>query len=268
MEKSQIARQGEDKILMELRGISKRFGGVVALSQVQLVIYPGEVISLVGDNGAGKSTLIKIIAGAYQPDEGEIRFEGHRVRLRTPRVAKTLGIETVYQDLALVDTLDVAGNIFLGREPVRLRLGPGLHLLNKRRMEQDARAILHRLGIRFASVCNKVEQLSGGQRQAVAVGRAIFSEPKLVVLDEPTAALAVREVEHVLELIRSLQAEGIAVIFISHTLQEVFAVTDRIIVLRKGKPVGTLSTKETSIDEVVKLMVGQEQSLVADNRAG
>jgi simple sugar transport system ATP-binding protein len=261
-----MAETQGNQILVEMRDICKRFGGVVALSHVDVRVGRKEVIGLVGDNGAGKSTLIKILAGAYQPDEGRITFEGRRVTLRTPRVAKELGIETVYQDLALVDTLDVAGNIFLGREEARLRLGP-LLLLDKRRMERDAQAILDRLGILIPSVRRKVENLSGGQRQAVAVSRAIFTEPKLVILDEPTAALAVREVEHVLDLIRSLRAEGISVVFISHTLQEIFAVTDRIIVLRKGQKVGDLPTKETSIDEVVKLMVGQEQNLVADDRS-
>jgi len=266
MEQVGTDRRGLDHALVEMRGISKRFGGVVALSGVDLAVNSGEVIGLVGDNGAGKSTLIKILAGAYQPDTGEIFFEGHRVQLHTPRAAKALGIETSYQDLALVDTLDVAGNIFLGREPARWQIGR-LRILDKRGMERHARELLDRLGIHFASVHTKVERLSGGQRQAVAVSRAIFSKPKLVILDEPTAALAVREVEHVLGLIRNLRAQGIAVIFISHTLHEIVSVTDRVFVLRKGQRVGDIPTEETSIDEIVKLMVGQEQNLVADDRS-
>jgi ABC-type sugar transport system ATPase subunit len=266
MEQLSTDRRGPDHALVEMRGISKRFGGVVALSRVDLKVYPGEVIGLVGDNGAGKSTLIKILAGAYQPDEGEIFFEDRRVHLHTPRAAKDLGIETSYQDLALVDTLDVAGNIFLGREPARWQLGR-LRILDKQSMERHAEGLLNRLGISFASVRTKVEKLSGGQRQAVAVSRAIFTNPKLVILDEPTAALAVREVGRVLDLIRNLRTQGIAVIFISHTLHEIVSVTDRVFVLRKGQRVGDIPTEETSIDEIVKLMVGQEQNLVAEDRS-
>jgi ABC-type sugar transport system ATPase subunit len=242
--------------LAELHDISKRFGGVVAIDQVNLTIRSGEVIGLVGDNGAGKSTLIKILSGAYAADRGEIFFEGKPIQIRSPRSAKEIGIETVYQDLALVDTLDVPGNIFLGREIIKFGCGP-LRVLDKSRMARQAKQILESLGISIEALRREVGLLSGGQRQSVAVSRAIFTAPKLVILDEPTAALAVREVEHVLELVKNLRAQHIGLIFISHVLQEVFAVADRIVVLRKGKKVADLATQETSIDAVVNFMVGQ-----------
>ena len=242
--------------LAEFRGISKRFGGVVALDKVNLAIHSGQVIGLVGDNGAGKSTLIKVLSGAYSPDQGEVFFEGRLVHIRNPRSAKELGIETVYQDLALVDTLDVPGNIFLGREIVKFGFGL-LRVLDKSRMAREARNILRRLGISLETLNTEVGLLSGGQRQSVAISRAIFTEPKLVILDEPTAALAVREVEHVLELVHNLRAQHIGLIFISHVLQEVFNVADRIVVLRKGQKVADLVTKETSMDAVVNFMVGK-----------
>lgn len=247
--------------LAELRNISKRFGGVVALENVDLTIYSGEVIGLVGDNGAGKSTLIKVLSGAYSPDQGEILFEENLVDMRNPRAAKELGIETVYQDLALVDTLDVPGNIFLGRELIRFGMGP-VRVLDKRRMFQQSQMILRRLGIHLEALRTEVGLLSGGQRQSVAVSRAIFTNPKLVILDEPTAALAVREVEHVLDLVHSLRQQQIGLVFISHVLQEVFTVADRIVVLRKGQKVADLPTEATSIDAVVNFMIGQ----IEDNR--
>jgi len=245
--------------LAELRNISKRFGGVVALDSVNLVIESGEVIGLVGDNGAGKSTLIKVLSGAYSPDQGEILFEGSSIDLRNPRAAKELGIETVYQDLALVNTLDVPGNIFLGREIIRFGFGP-LRVLDKARMTRRSMEILKRLGVPLENIRTEVGMLSGGQRQSVAVSRAIFTEPKLVILDEPTAALAVREVEHVLELVRNLRSQNIGIIFISHVLQEVFGVADRIVVLRKGQKVADFRTQETSMDAVVNHMIGQLDS--------
>lgn len=244
--------------LVKLRGITKRFGGVIAVEGVDLDIYSGEIIGLVGDNGAGKSTLIKILSGAYRPDQGHIFFDGQQVVFNSPRDAKELGIETVYQDLALVDTLDVPGNIFLGRELIRFRLGP-LRVLNKPLMRQRSQELLEQLGIHSVPLDVEVEWLSGGQRQSVAVSRALYTEPKLVILDEPTAALAVREVGRVLELMRNLRERGIAVIFISHTLQEIFEVSDRIVVLRKGQKVADLLTPETSQDEVVKLMIGRNE---------
>lgn len=242
--------------LAEMRGISKRFGGVVALDEVDLSIYPGEVIGLVGDNGAGKSTLIKILSGAHGHDRGEIYFKGKPANLSSPRAAKDLGIETVYQDLALVNTLDVPGNIFLGRELIRFGFGP-IRILNKPLMMSQSKEILKRLGVPLDRLNAEVGNLSGGQRQSVAICRSIFTDPKLVILDEPTAALAVREVEHVLDLVRNLRKQDIGLIFISHVLQEVFALADRIVVLRKGRKAADLRTEETSIDMVVNYMVGE-----------
>jgi len=242
--------------LIELRDVGKRFGGVVALEEMNLEIYPGEVVGLVGDNGAGKSTLIKILAGAHPHDSGEIIFEGKRVASLNPSSAKVLGVETVYQDLALVDTLDVPGNIFLGRELIRFGVG-ALRVLDKPSMDERSQQLLDRLEVRLPHPESEVGMLSGGQRQSVAISRALFTNPKLVILDEPTSALAVREVEHVLALVRQLREQHIAVLFISHVLQEVFAVTDRIVVLRKGRKVTDLVTTETSLDTVVGFMVGQ-----------
>jgi len=242
--------------LIELRNVGKRFGGVVALEGMNLVIDPGEVVGLVGDNGAGKSTLIKILAGAHPHDSGLILIEGQRVTSLNPNTAKTLGIETVYQDLALVDTLDVPGNIFLGRELIRFGAG-ALRVLDKPGMDRRSQQLLDRLEVRLPHPELEVGLLSGGQRQSVAISRALFTNPKLVILDEPTSALAVREVEHVLALVRQLREQQVAVLFISHVLQEVFAVTDRIVVLRKGRKVTDLVTAETSLDTVVGFMVGQ-----------
>jgi len=245
--------------LLELDGIVKRFGGVVALDGVSLSVDAGTVVGLVGDNGAGKSTLIKVVSGAYQPDAGSLRFGGAPVRIANPRFAKTIGIETVYQDLALVDTLDAAGNIFLGREIVRFGGGP-VKVLNKRQMLRSARDLLARLGLELPSSGTEVGMLSGGQRQSVAISRALYTSPKLVVLDEPTSALAVTEARKVLELPRTLASQGVAVILISHTLQDVLDVTDRIVVLRKGRKVADLTTDSTSLEELVTYIVGSERA--------
>lgn len=244
--------------LVEMRGISKRFGAVQALDQVDFEVFPGEVVGLVGDNGAGKSTLMKILAGVLPPDKGQIYWEGRPVQVRTPHEARALGIEMVYQDLALADNLDVVGNLFLGRELYRPLLDKLIGLLEQRRMEARAVEVLDRLQIRIPSLRQKVRYLSGGQRQAVAIGRTILAQAHLVILDEPTAALGVAEVEKVLALIRRLKDQGIAVIFITHRLPHIFAVADRIIVLRAGRRVGTRPAPETSIDEITKLIVGTE----------
>jgi len=241
-----------------MKGVSKRFGGVHALERVDFSLGKDEVVGLIGDNGAGKSTLIKILAGVYRPDDGEIMFEGKRVDMRSPKEAKLLGIETVYQDLALVDNLDIPANIFLGREPTyKLRW---LGIIDQREMEQHARRILERLKIKIDSMRSPVLNLSGGQRQAVAISRALYSNPRVVIMDEPTAALAVKEVNKVLDLIVQLKKSGVSVIFISHTLQNTFSVSDRIVILRKGQKVGDIAADKTTADEVVKLMVGAEEA--------
>ncbi|MBS3813311.1 sugar ABC transporter ATP-binding protein [Candidatus Bipolaricaulota bacterium] len=241
--------------LVEMKNITKRFGGLTALNNVDLDVDYAEVVGLVGDNGAGKSTLISILAGALRQNEGEILFKGDDVEIRSPEEAKKLGIETVYQDLALADNIDVAGNLFLGREEYRFSFGP-LRFLDKGEMEERAREILEVLNIGFDSMRTKVRNLSGGQRQAIAVARSIFTEPDLVILDEPTAALAVEESKRVLQLIEDLQDQGISVIFISHTLQEVFSTADRIVVLNQGNKVGDLKPDDTDVDQVIKLMIG------------
>lgn len=240
--------------LVETTGITKRFGGVTALSDVNLTLYPSEVMGIVGDNGAGKSTLIKILSGAHHPDGGEIHFEGRSISELTPRLARKLGIETVYQNLALIDQMNVADNIFLGREIVRRFLG--IKLVNKKKMQDEAGAYLNRLGIKIKAPKTEVKRLSGGERQSVSIARAIFTSPKMVILDEPTAALAIKEANMVLDLVRTLRKEGISVILISHTMPQVFEVCDRIMVLRHGKKVFEANTADTNMSEVVGYIVG------------
>jgi simple sugar transport system ATP-binding protein len=246
----------EETPLLEARGIDKHFGRVVALRQAHFELRPEEVHALVGDNGAGKSTLIKIISGVIQPGGGEIVLGGRPVAIANPREARALGIETVYQDLALADHLDASANLFLGREKLRPAPLAWLGFLDKRAMRRRAEEELRRLKIRIPSVVQPVLSLSGGQRQAVAVARAVAWGNRIVVMDEPTAALGVRESSMVLELIRGLRGHGIAVIMISHNLPEVFAVSDRITVMRLGQTVATLRTEETSHDAVVGKMTG------------
>jgi simple sugar transport system ATP-binding protein len=241
--------------LVKMVGVHKWFGGVHALNGVDFYVHYGEIVGLIGDNGAGKSTLIKILAGVHAPDQGIIKFEEQEVHIRSPYDAKVLGIETVYQELALVDNLDVAANIFLGREPARIGGRSLFALLHKYQMESAARALLEQLRLEVP-VAALAGELSGGQRQAVALSRALYTEPKLVIMDEPTAALAVQEAQKVLELMKNLKQRGISVIFISHTLQEVFSIADRIVILRKGEKVRDAPASDLTIDLAVKLMVG------------
>jgi ABC-type sugar transport system ATPase subunit len=236
--------------VLELRGISKRFGHVQALIDADFALSPGEIMALVGDNGAGKSTLIKVIAGAHQPDSGEIRIDGHKVDLPNPRAATAIGIATVYQDLALVDQRSIAANLFLGREPTR-----GI-TVDHRRMAAEAEATLAKLRIRIPSVHTLVGNLSGGQRQAVAIGRAMAQNSRIVILDEPTAALGVEQQQFVLELVMQLKAAGHAIVLISHNLIHVFAVADRISVMRGGRRVGVRRKSETSNEEIIGMIVG------------
>jgi simple sugar transport system ATP-binding protein len=235
--------------LVEMRAISKAFGAIQALKAVDLSVAPGEVLGLVGDNSAGKSTLMKILTGAYRPDEGEIRILGRRVDIDSPQASRSLGIEMVYQDFALCGNLDVATNIFLGRWPTRGGF------VQARRMEGAARAILGGLGVEADIVGQRVETLSGGRQQMVAIARAISFGPRLVVLDEPTANLSVVATEHVLALIRELRQRGVAQIVISHRLQDVFAVGDRVVVLKRGRNVGERRVRDTSEGEVLSLIV-------------
>jgi D-xylose transport system ATP-binding protein len=233
--------------LLACTGISKAFGAVQALYRVDFEVRRGEVMGLVGDNGAGKSTLIKGIAGIYPFDEGEVRFEGHSVRIHSPREAAQLGIEVVYQDLALADNLDVVSNMFLGRERVRNGL-----VLDEPSMERAAAATLASLSVTtLRSVRQRVIGLSGGQRQAVAVAKSVMWNSKLVILDEPTAALGVAQTRQVLDLVRRLAEQNLGVVIISHNLHDVFECADRITVLRLGQQVALLERAETTQQEVV-----------------
>ena len=220
--------------LLDLHGINKSFGAVQALHDVDFCIYPGELVGLVGDNGAGKSTLIKIISGVEHADSGSIFFEGHKVSIKSPDDAKALGIETLYQDLALINNLDVVANMFLGREKVIPLFFGAIKLLKNREMERESARILDQLKVNLGSVRERVEVLSGGQRQAIAIGRAVGWGKKLVLLDEPTAALGVREAQQALGLIRRLKDQGVAAVSISHNLEHIFSIVDRVVVLRQG----------------------------------
>ncbi len=304
----------ESQVSMEplLRGVNltKRFGGLVAVDGVSFDVRPGEVIGLVGDNGAGKSTFIKMISGVYQPDDGEIYFDGKKVSFIDPRDARDLGIETIYQDLALAENLDVGSNIFLGREMKKrfiseklsriiisllfaLPLGallawlglqffkiPGLVLgllfglasgfvlgwlfgsvtqvVDRKTMMGESTKALKRLDIEIPSLTQQVRNLSGGQRQSVAIARSIYWNAKVMIMDEPTAALGVSEQRKVLSLVRTLADHGVPVIIISHNMQDVFAVADRIVIMRRGKKVGEEIAAETTPDKIVSLMVGAE----------
>jgi ABC-type sugar transport system ATPase subunit len=235
--------------LLEAREISKAFGHVQALRDVSFELRAGEVLALLGDNGAGKSTLIKIIAGLYSADEGGIFMDGEAVTFTGPKDAVAAGIATVYQDLALVDSRDVAANVFLGSEFTR---GP---FVDKKRCRTEAEKLLHQIGVDLPSVRVPVSLLSGGQRQAVAVARALVHGAKLVIMDEPTAALGVAQTEQVMKLIRDLRDDGKAVIVISHNLRDVWDIADRMIVLHLGRLAGARVRSETSLEEIVRLIV-------------
>jgi len=241
--------------LLQATGISKNFSGVKALQNVDIEVNSNEVLAIVGDNGAGKSTLMKIISGAILPDKGDIFFEGEKILIKNPRDAAALGIQMCFQNLALVDCLDVSTNIFLGREICRRVFGY-FNFLLLRRMRKESVKHLKSLGIELQNVRAKVNNLSGGQRQVIAISRAVYWGTKLVILDEPTAALGVREAANVNKLIKSLKQNDISVIVISHNLQHVFYVADRVIVLRHGRRVGERIIKETDGDEVVKMITG------------
>jgi D-xylose transport system ATP-binding protein len=241
--------------ILELRGVSKHFGAVQALTEVDFEVLPGEVVALVGDNGAGKSTLVKAIAGTHQPDSGSIWFEGKEVKIHSPSDATRLGIETVYQDLALCDNLDVVANMFLGRE--RLAGPDPVAPLSELEMEKESLGVLKGLNVTtIQSVRTPVASLSGGQRQSVAISRAVMWNSKIVLLDEPTAALGVAQTAQVLALIKRLREQGLGVVVISHNLHDVFEVADRIIVLRLGRRVATFKHEETTPEEVVAAITG------------
>jgi D-xylose transport system ATP-binding protein len=240
--------------LLELRGISKAFGAVQALAGVDFEVDPAEVVALVGDNGAGKSTLVKIIAGVYRADAGQYIFDGRPVAVHGPRSVSDLGIATVYQDLALCDNLDVVGNLYLGREE-HIGRGP-LGIVDEVPMEQRAIEVLRGLSVTIPSVRTQVASLSGGQRQSVAVARAVMGDARVVLLDEPTAALGVAQTRQVLDLIMRLREQGLGVVVISHNLADVFEVADRIIVLRLGRRVASFAAQTVPRDEVVAAITG------------
>jgi D-xylose transport system ATP-binding protein len=241
--------------VLELKGVSKSFGPVQALNDVNFEVHPGEVVALVGDNGAGKSTLVKTIAGIHSPDAGTISFEGNDVHITNPSDAVALGIATVYQDLALCDNLDVVENLFLGRE--EMAGGPPVFApLDEVGMEKQTGELLENLAVTITDVRNEVGTMSGGQRQQVAIARSLLGEPKLVMLDEPTAALGVRQTAQVLALVKRLRERGYGVVVISHNLADVFEVADRIYVLRLGREAGDFKAGEANQDQVVKAITG------------
>jgi ABC-type sugar transport system ATPase subunit len=242
--------------ILSIRKITKRFGGLVAVNEVSWDVYPGEVVGLLGDNGAGKSTLIKCISGVYQADEGELYFEGRRSHFARPIEARQQGIETIYQDLALANNLDVGANIFLGREVKKNYLGGLIRMLDEPHMLRESQVALEALEIHFPNLEQPIENLSGGQRQAVAIARAVYWDAKLMIMDEPTNNLGVPEQHKVLELIRKLRDQGVPVILITHTLPDVFAVSDRLIVMHRGRKVTEKRTSETDTQELVQYMVG------------
>lgn len=241
--------------LLEVRNLSKSFGAVHALRDLTMHVAAGEVVALAGDNGAGKTTLIKAISGVYKPTSGKVLLEGREVDFSSPQEARERGIETIYQDLALADNLTIGANIFLGREPMTKRWG-FLPVLDRKKMAEAARETMALLDFHVNRLDAPVSNFSGGQRQAVAIGRAVYWNARILIMDEPTAALGVPEQRKVISLIHQLKAQGRGVIFISHNLQDIFAVSDRIVVLRRGVMAGERRIAETTHDEVVKLMIG------------
>lgn len=251
---------GRPRIILEARGLSKSFGAVVAVEKGDFDLEQNEIHAIVGDNGAGKSTLIKLLIGVHAPDSGEILFDGNAVQIPSPRAARELGIATVYQDLALVEHLDVAGNLFLGHEQRKPPPWSWLGLLDRRGMRVRAAYEMSRLRINVESVDQPVLTLSGGQRQAVAIARGIAWGTRVVIMDEPTAALGVREASAVLDLIREVKRNGLAIIMISHNLPQVFAVADRVTILRHGRTVGTVLRAQSSPDQVVSMITGAAEA--------
>src|SRR2546421_13008297 len=256
------AQEPQGEPLLRLRGINKSFGAVRALSGVDFEVYAREVVGLVGDNGAGKSTLIKVISGVEPADDGEIFVEEQPVKIATPQAATRLGIQTVYQDLALCDNLDVVSNLFLGRE----EQGP-LNILKENDMERQGVQVLRTLDVKLPSVRAIVKSLSGGQRQSIAVAKSILRNAKIVLLDEPTAALGVAQTRQVLQLIHRMREQGLAVVVISHNLADVFEVVDRVIVLRLGKRVGTFDGEKTTPEQGVSAITGAEFGEMLTTRA-
>ncbi|MGD2157528.1 MAG: ATP-binding cassette domain-containing protein [Anaerolineales bacterium] len=265
-----MKQSAENTPVVEMRNIKKHFAAVQALRGVDLALHHNEVLGLVGDNAAGKSTLMKVLSGAYIPDGGEIFIEGEKVHFANPMDARRMGIEMVYQDYALANNLDVSANVFMGREVVRIKLGP-IGVMDYRYMEQETKNLLNRLKIDIPSVRQRVERLSGGQRQAVAIARATAFDAKVIIMDEPTAALSVAAIDKVLELVRELKAQGSSIIVISHRLEDIYEVSDRMIVLRQGRKVSDTPV-EGDIHEfrerVVAYMIGARDDFTEKTAAG
>lgn len=245
-----------DTPLLVARGLSRNFGHVRALDNLDFEAYPGEVTALIGDNGAGKSTLVKALSGNLQVDSGTIMFDGQPLDNSTPAAVSSLGIETVFQDLALAPHLDPVQNMFLGREIPRRGLGGMLGLMNRKEMAERSRLAFEELGATVQSLTSPVGEMSGGQRQAVAIARAVHWASRVIFLDEPTAALGVRQTKNVLETIKKVRDKGLVTVFISHSMPHVMEVADRIQVLRLGRRVASLKTKDTSMEQLVGLMTG------------
>lgn len=250
---------GKD-VVMSLRGITKRFGAVQALSGIDFDVQAGEVVALVGDNGAGKSTFVKVLAGVYTPDEGTITFEGEPVVIPSPAAAQALGIATVFQDLALADNLDVVANLFLGRE-----ISHGV--LDEEEMERQSWELLRQLSARIPSVRIPIASLSGGQRQTVAIARSLIGDPKVVILDEPTAALGVAQTAEVLNLVERLRDRGHGVVLISHNLADVRAVADRVAVLRLGRNNGSFTVADVTYEDIIAAITGASDNAVTRRAA-
>jgi len=246
----------ENQPILTIRNLTKKFGGLTAVNDVDLDIYPGEVVALLGDNGAGKSTLIKCVSGVHSRTSGRVTFEGEEVSFSNPIEARDRGIETIYQDLALANNLDVAGNIFLGREKERSHFGGLISSLDDKFMRERSAEALETLHVEIPSITAPIETLSGGQRQAVAIARAVYWDAKLMIMDEPTNNLGVPEQKKVLELINTLRDRGVPVVLISHNLPDVFAVADRLVIMHRGRKVTEKKVSDTNSEEVVQYMIG------------
>lgn len=247
---SQAATATRGTPLIEMKDISIAFGGIKAVDRASIDLYPGEVVGVLGHNGAGKSTLIKVLSGAYRRDAGQILVNGTEVSITNPRDAKAQGIETIYQTLALADNVDAAANLYLGRE-IKTRLGT----LDDAAMESETRKVMFRLNPNFRRFKEPVSKLSGGQRQSVAIARAIHFNARILIMDEPTAALGPQETAQVGELIKQLKADGIGIFLISHDLHDVFDLADRLVIMKNGKVVGTAYTKDVTHDEVLAMII-------------
>ncbi|MGS5088741.1 ATP-binding cassette domain-containing protein [Hydrogenophaga sp. A37] len=251
--------------LVEMRHIGKSFGGVHAVDDVSINLHPGEVVALLGHNGAGKSTLMKMLAGAYPIDSGEVLINGEKAQIRTPVDAQRLGIESIYQTLALADNLDAVANLFLGRE-----LMTRWNTLDDHRMDAEARKVFQRLNKNFRNVSTPVRRLSGGQRQVVAISRAIYFNARILIMDEPTAALGPEETAMVGNLVRQLKAEGVGIFLITHDMPDVFGLSDRLAVMKNGRLVGTYRTTDVTEDEVLGMIIAgkQPEGKVQDHSPG